>query len=408
MRVLTTVTGSPSHARAVLPFARALVAGGHEVLVACALEVAGTFEGSGLRVATVMPSMATAAASVGPALAAAAADGAGPPDPDDVVPLIFAGPHVTDTVRALRTLTADGPPDLVLRDGGEMAGLLFAEGLGIPHVPAPSGAGNVMRPGAMAPLLAARRVELGLPPGPRDPDDPALLVPYGRLDCMPTAWSLAMPGTPPATAFRQEDEVVPGQRLPDAIADLPADRPLVLAALGTALPMMAGRSGPSPADPEAALRTLLAAANRLDAEVVLATGGMDLTGETPAPHVHLAEWVPQTLVLQCADLFVTHGGYNGIREAVRHGVPMVVVPQFGDQDHNADRVAALGLGARVPPAGTATPDDVAAAVAAVLADDTVRTTMRAAHRAMLALPPIDGDWLERDPRWTADPVGRSR
>ncbi|MFC5062158.1 nucleotide disphospho-sugar-binding domain-containing protein [Actinomycetospora atypica] len=111
--------------------------------------------------------------------------------------------------------------------------------------------------------------------------------------------------------------------------------------------------------------------------------------------MHVTDWVPQTLVLQSADLFVTHGGYNGIREAVRHGVPMVVVPQFGDQDHNADRIAALGLGARVPPAGTATPDDVATAVAAVLADRTVRTTVRAAHRAMLALPPIDGDWLDR-------------
>ena len=27
---------------------------------------------------------------------------------------------------------------------------------------------------------------------------------------------------------------------------------------------------------------------------------------------------------------------------------------------------------------------------------------------VLALRPIDGDWVERDPRWTADPVGRSR
>ena len=40
--------------------------------------------------------------------------------------------------------------------------------------------------------------------------------------------------------------------------------------------MMAGRTGHAPADPAAALRDLLAAMNRLDAEVVLATGGLPL------------------------------------------------------------------------------------------------------------------------------------
>ena len=221
------------------------------------------------------------------------------------------------------------------------------------------------------------------------PADPAALAPHGRLDCMPQAWSLAVPDAPPATAFRQDDEVVRGQTLPAWVADLPAGRPLVVAALGTALPMMAGRAGPAPADPAGALRTLLAAMNRLDAEVVLATGGLDLGDARPADHVHLTAWMPQTLLLQCAELFVTHGGYNGIREAVRHGVPMVVMPQFGDQDHNADRIAALGLGARVATAGEATTESLAAAATTVLADGAVRAEVRRAQRAMLALPPID-------------------
>jgi UDP:flavonoid glycosyltransferase YjiC (YdhE family) len=383
VRVLTTVTGSPSHARAVLPFARALVDAGHEVLAACPPELAGVFDGTAIRVEAVMPSMADAAAAVGPMLAQVG-DAA---TTADVVPLLFAGPHVTEAARSLDRLDADAPSDLVLRDGTDMAGLLHAEHLGVPHLPAPSGGANVMTPAMMAPMLARRRADLGLP----TPADPAL-APHGRLDCMPQAWSLAAPGTPPATAFRQEDEVVRGQALPGWVADLPAGRPLVVAALGTALPMMAGRDGPAPVDPAAALRDLLAGMNRLDAEVVLATGGLSPDG-TGAAHVHLTDWMPQTLLLQCADLFVTHGGYNGIREAVRHGVPMVVVPQFGDQEHNADRITALGLGARVPTAGGAAPETIAATAAEVLADGAVRAEVRRAQRAMLALPPIDEGWL---------------
>jgi hypothetical protein len=69
--------------------------------------------------------------------------------------------------------------------------------------------------------------------------------------------------------------------------------------------------------------------------------------------VHVTDSVPQPLVLEAADLFVTHGGYDGIREALRSGVPVVVHPQNQDQPHNAARVAELGLGVAVtdPDAG---------------------------------------------------------
>jgi UDP:flavonoid glycosyltransferase YjiC (YdhE family) len=202
---------------------------------------------------------------------------------------------------------------------------------------------------------------------------------------MPPSFSFAPSWLPAAFAFRQDDEVDRGGALPDWVAALPAGRPLVLGSLGTALPMMqdAGRSAPGgpPADPAAGLRALVRGANEVDAEVVVATGGLDCDVE-PAPHVHLERWVPQPLLLQVADAMVTHGGYNTVREAVRHGVPMVAFPQFGDQFASAGRIAALGLGRHVDG------DSHAPGLSGVLADGAVHGTVRAAQRAMLTLPPV--------------------
>ncbi|HYO67782.1 MAG TPA: nucleotide disphospho-sugar-binding domain-containing protein, partial [Archangium sp.] len=54
--------------------------------------------------------------------------------------------------------------------------------------------------------------------------------------------------------------------------------------------------------------------------------------------------VPQLDVLQCARVFISHGGMNSTMESLWHGVPLAVFPQFGDQPLNASRVSELGLG----------------------------------------------------------------
>lgn len=42
--------------------------------------------------------------------------------------------------------------------------------------------------------------------------------------------------------------------------------------------------------------------------------------------------------------FISHGGLLGTTEAVHCGVPMVVMPQYGDQHTNAKAVEANGGG----------------------------------------------------------------
>ena len=45
--------------------------------------------------------------------------------------------------------------------------------------------------------------------------------------------------------------------------------------------------------------------------------------------------------------FITHGGTNGIYEAIYHGVPMVGVPMFADQPDNIAHMKAKGAAVEV-------------------------------------------------------------
>ncbi|KAJ8339107.1 hypothetical protein SKAU_G00358930 [Synaphobranchus kaupii] len=63
------------------------------------------------------------------------------------------------------------------------------------------------------------------------------------------------------------------------------------------------------------------------------------SGEKPdtlAPNTRVYDWIPQNDLLGHAKtkVFITHGGTNGIYEAIYHGVPMVGIPLFVDQPDN--------------------------------------------------------------------------
>lgn len=97
-------------------------------------------------------------------------------------------------------------------------------------------------------------------------------------------------------------------------------------------------------------RKCLRAFADLDWHVVLATGGFvasEELGEIPA-NVDVRPWVPQLRILSQADAFITHAGMGGTMEALRYAVPLIAVPQAGDQFPNAERIAELGLGEWLP------------------------------------------------------------
>ncbi|NXL85857.1 UD2A1 glucuronosyltransferase, partial [Alectura lathami] len=56
------------------------------------------------------------------------------------------------------------------------------------------------------------------------------------------------------------------------------------------------------------------------------------------------DWIPQNDLLghPLTKAFITHGGTNGIYEAIYHGIPMVGIPMFADQHDNIARMKAKG------------------------------------------------------------------
>lgn len=55
-------------------------------------------------------------------------------------------------------------------------------------------------------------------------------------------------------------------------------------------------------------------------------------------------FLPQLNILEQADLFITHAGFNSVNEALSFGVPMIALPLVNDQYMVAKRIASLQLG----------------------------------------------------------------
>ncbi|CAL9610827.1 L-demethylnoviosyl transferase [Streptomyces sp. enrichment culture] len=391
MRVLCTTLGSPSHGRAQLPLLRALARAGHQVLVVTTDHLAPVFRDDDVQVNAALPEFPPMAA-VGRYLAELE-DTADPADPmaalTRLMLRIVAGPAVKPHLDLLLPLAREFRPDLILRDGMDMGAVLTAELLDVPQLPTPSGFSNILDPAEVLPHLNERREELGLPAQ----DDPLSVVPHGRVDYVPPAFSFAH-HLPRTWAYRQAVDVERGGALPKWAAALPTDRPLVYAAIGTALPVMRERMADQPVplpvklpDVTESLRAIAQAAAELeDCTVVVSTSGMPLDTEELPGHVHVATRVPQPLLLESVDLFVTHGGFNSIREAMRTGTPLAVLPHFGDQHANAARAEELGLGRHITDHSAA---GIADACRKLLADPAPRARARAAQLAMLTLPEVE-------------------
>jgi len=93
-------------------------------------------------------------------------------------------------------------------------------------------------------------------------------------------------------------------------------------------------------------RTCFEAFQGEDFEVIMSVGANTADASLgPAPANFIVQTsVPQLEVLRRANAFVTHGGMNSVSESLYYGVPVVVIPQMGEQAIVGRRVEELEAG----------------------------------------------------------------
>ncbi|HTI13490.1 MAG TPA: macrolide family glycosyltransferase [Dictyobacter sp.] len=112
-------------------------------------------------------------------------------------------------------------------------------------------------------------------------------------------------------------------------------------------------------------------------QVVLSIGKtVQLAELGPIPENFIVHsYVPQLEVLKKTDIFITHGGMNSTMEGLTQGIPLIVVPQMGEQALSARRVTELGAGLTLD-ATTVTSDDLRHALEQVEIDASYRANAK--------------------------------
>ncbi|HEX2302029.1 MAG TPA: glycosyltransferase [Gaiella sp.] len=355
MRVLFASTQGAGHFGPLVPFLEACVRGGHEHLVVGP----PTLDPRGY---SFRPGATPADEELRPVW-----DGMPrqPPGQGDVVVVghIFARLNVRAMLPTLRAAIEEWRPDLVLREPNEYASAIAAEEAGVTHARVAIGLALVEE-GALA--IATPALE---------DERPGITTAIARSTYL-TCWPESLDRAPFSVArFHSAAATVPGP-LPDWWAG--DERPLVYVSFGSvaaSLPTAAIAYGKA-----------LEAASGLPCRVLLTTGN-ELELDAVPPNVHIERWIPQADVLAHAAVAVCHGGSGTTLGALEAGIPLVVVPLFADQPHNAVRVASRGAGV------VASLDGIADGVRRVLHGDEYRDAARAVAAEMRRLPPVD-DFLE--------------
>jgi UDP:flavonoid glycosyltransferase YjiC (YdhE family) len=347
MRILVATTAGWGHFRPLTPFADAALAAGHEVVVASPESFRANVESDGYR--------AAAFGDIPPEEFAAALReaGDGPEERDLLGRRIFGEMAPRAAMPGLRAIIADYRPDLVLRDAAEMASWrLTAEGR-IPQVTMFFTTHRMLRsifarPGA--PDISGTTA-VSLFPASLDPvDGPP--VPHRFRG-----------STSGATEARGEE---PG-------------RPLVYVSYGTVTPGQ-------PAGAER-LRQVVSALAELPVDLVVSIGRSDPAawGEL-RDRADLRPWVDEAEVLDRAAAAVCHGGAGTTLAALGAGVPLVVVPQFGDQPAIGEAVDESGTGLNLG-LGDVAPEDVEKALTRVLSEAAFGERAREVALDIAGLPP---------------------
>jgi len=366
VRILFTSTAGPGHLNPLFPLARAARAAGHDVLFA----VPGTAVERPARLG-----FAAAATDDGIPSPAEMAFWQSLPTHQDgntaVIGEYFGRLRPIAVLESTGTIVADFRPDVIVSEQAEFAGRLQAELCGLPHVTvgimSTDLAGCSVRP--LIDNLDAIRASIGLPANGEHPWYEGTQYVTG----VPRVLQMSSVPLPAGTVrYRYED----AEGAPPAPGPVRIGRRRVYATLGTAAarqPMAAP-----------AFSALVAALGDVDADVVFTAGDFDPSRLwTVPPNVRVAAYLPQSETMD-VDVVVGHGGAGTTSAALSRGIPIVAVPLFADQGHNAGQVVQAGAGVVVDARRIDT--DLAPAVATVLGDPSFRAAAGRIAAENAALP----------------------
>jgi UDP:flavonoid glycosyltransferase YjiC (YdhE family) len=314
-----TTRGSSGHVLPLAPFGHACLRAGHEVLVAAQRQHQGNVERAGLAFSPVDDppehEWKPLLGSFGQ-LSIQAAN-------ELMVGEFFARIDTRAALPGLLAIVEEWQPDVIVRESWEFASILVAELYGIPLVRVGLGLGAVEEASirVAATALGEQRAAVGLPLDPAA--DRLRDTPYFTMVPAP----LEDPAVPaPARAHRFAHGAPAGPTAIPPLADWwpTGDDPLVYLTFGS---VTAGRHLPYfPALYRAAIEALAP----LRARILVTIGNdreLDELGPLP-PNVHAERWVAQDVLAPHVAAIVCHGGYGSTLGALRHGVPLVVLPLF--------------------------------------------------------------------------------
>lgn len=136
------------------------------------------------------------------------------------------------------------------------------------------------------------------------------------------------------------------------------------------------------------IERMLAVFDRLPARFIVNVGGLRDAYRAVPDNVYLDAWFPQPSVVAKSDLFIHHGGNNSFCEALRFGVPSLIMPYCWDGHDNARRAEETGTGDHIGRDGW-TEGVLERAILGLLADDAMRARLKENAAQMVLKPGTD-------------------
>jgi rhamnosyltransferase subunit B len=246
-------------------------------------------------------------------------------------------PWISSALAPFAFMSAYDPPPLsiaprlteaCLRSGATAASMLL-------------GLARVATSGWTAPVRQLRR-ELGLSRAPGNPLFEGQFSPYGTIALYSRVFGELQPDFPARTTIcgftfydreRGQTETLP----PELARFLDDGPPPLVFTLGSAVVF----------DPGDFYRDSLNIASSLKRRAVFLVGEGDVLPDILPEGMIACRYAPHSLVFPHAEAVVHQGGVGTTAQALRAGVPQMIVPSAADQPDNAARIARLGVGRTV-------------------------------------------------------------